>query len=476
MIAVPRCTTPKAMQYARQGGDGLRHVRLFSPPSPNTDHVFFIAKAPSMSIRLLVMSSPSDAPTPTQALLQAGSLGPGWTVVDGGDCRELVHQVKAHAPNQVVLQGPASVVAQALSTWHGLPPCAVSWIASIPTPEELTQLLDLGLAGWWPDTGLSAADLSTGLTLDGLRWQRQAALAQALGQVQGQLADRKYVDRAKGVLAQARGLDEDEAFKLLRGAAMHAKLKIGEVSRSVIEAAAWAEALNRAGQLRMLSQRLVKLAAQRLAGVDAHRARKLQEDSEQRAQANLDFLAALPQLGTQGEALPEAVARTHAAWSVLQTTLAQRKSAAMLKQADDKANALLMQAEALVSELETAAGRRALTVVNLCGRQRMLAQRLAKDALLAEMLDDSTRRQGFAQLKSEFEAALLELEMAPLSSPEIRDALKAAREEWTRLLSGLRFLDKSESRLAISRASEVLLEVFEGLTALYERSLQVIMA
>lgn len=429
-----------------------------------------------MNVTLLVMSSPGDAPTPTHTLLQEGSLGPAWTVLNGGHCRDLMHQFNAHAPNQVVLMGPASVVANALGAWNGTPPCAVSWVGTQPTQEELTQLLDLGLSGWWPDTGLSAATLATGLALDGQRWQRHAALAQALGQVQGQLSDRKYVDRAKGVLAQARGLDEDEAFKLLRGAAMHAKLKIGDVSRSVIEAAAWAEALNRAGQLRMLSQRLVKLAAQRLAGVDAHRARKLQEDSEQRAQANLDFLSALPQLGAQGEALPEAVARTQAAWSILQNTLAQRKSAAVLKQADDKANALLMQAEALVSELETASGRRALNVVNLCGRQRMLAQRLAKDALLAEMLDDSARREGFAQLKSEFEAALLELELAPLSSPEIRDALKAAREEWTRLLSGLRFLDKSESRLAISRASEVLLEVFEGLTALYERSLQVIMS
>ncbi|MDO9003241.1 MAG: ANTAR domain-containing protein [Aquabacterium sp.] len=429
-----------------------------------------------MSITLLVMSSPGDNPTPTQGLLQEGSLGPAWTVLNGGDCIHLMHQFNAHAPNQVVLLGPVSVVTNTLGAWNGMPPCAVSWVGTQPTHEELTQLLDLGLSGWWPDTGLSAATLATGLALDGLRWQRHAALAQALGQVQGQLSDRKYVDRAKGVLAQARGLDEDEAFKLLRGAAMHTKLKIGDVSRSVIEAAAWAEALNRAGQLRMLSQRLVKLAAQRLAGVDAHRARKLQEDSEQRAQANLDFLSALPQLGAQGEALPEAVARTQAAWSILQNTLAQRKSAAVLKQADDKANALLMQAEALVSELETASGRRALNVVNLCGRQRMLAQRLAKDALLAEMLDDSARREGFAQLKSEFEAALLELELAPLSSPEIRDALKAAREEWTRLLSGLRFLDKSESRLAISRASEVLLEVFEGLTALYERSLQVIMS
>ena len=260
---------------------------------------------------------------------------------------------------------------------------------------------------------------------------------------------------------------------------MQAQLKIGEVSRSVIEASAWAEALNRAGQLRMLSQRVVKLAAQGLAGVDVHRARKLQEASAQRVQTNLDALTKLPSAST-GQTTPDvlaaALAQTQTAWAALSDTLSLRKSPALLKQADDKADALLMHAEALVGQLEVASHRRALKVVNLCGRQRMLAQRLAKDALLADLLDDERRRAGLIQTMSEFESALLELELAPLSSPEIREALKTARDEWMKLLYGVRTLDKSEGRLAICRASEVLLDVFDGLTELYERSLQVIMS
>lgn len=431
--------------------------------------------APPLS--LLVMSAQNDGASALQAMLHDGSPTQGWSIAQGGECRNLVHQFEAHAPNQVVVLEPsAAALIDALKAWDGAPPCALSWFAAPPSNDELGALLALGLTGWWPDNGLSAPALATALSLDRLRWQHGQAQVHELGQVRSQLNDRKYLDRAKGLLAHARGLDEDEAFKLLRGAAMHANLKIGDVSRSVIDAAAWAEALNRAGQLRMLSQRVVKLAAQRLAGVDAHRARRLQEDSEQRALANLEFLAALPQLTGKGEALPQALARTHAAWTTLQAVLGQRKSTNILTHADDQAEALLSQAEALVSELESASGRRALKVVNLCGRQRMLAQRLAKDALLAELLDDDVRREGIARLRSEFETALLELEMAPLSSPEIRASLKSARDEWARLLAGLRFLDKPDSRLGISRASEVLLEVFEGLTTLYERSLQVIMS
>jgi hypothetical protein len=452
-------------------------MRATSFPVPN-HHAVSTVNKPVQNVTVLLMAMPETGFAAFEALRHEGSSTTAWLTAELRHDHALMHQIEALAPNQVVILGAASAgLAEALAPFEGTPPCAISWVSPAPPPQDFGTLLTLGLTGWWPEQGLTPADLNAALALDRLRWQHSQAQAHELGQVRAQLSDRKYLDRAKGLIAQARGLDEDEAFKLLRGAAMHANLKIGDVSRSVIEAAAWAEALNRAGQLRMLSQRLVKLAAQRLAGVDAHRAKRLQGESEQRAQANLDFLAALPQLGSQGEGLPRALTDTRAVWSVLQAALGPRKSASVLAQADEKATALLNQAEALVRELEAASGRRALNVVNLCGRQRMLAQRLAKDALLAELLDgDAPRREGFAQLKSEFEAALLELEMAPLSSPEIRESLKAARDEWTRLLSGLRFLDKAESRVTISRASEALLEIFEKLTALYECSLQVIMS
>ena len=66
----------------------------------------------------------------------------------------------------------------------------------------------------------------------------------------------------------ARQISEDEAFRLLRSASMHAKLRIGQVSQQVIDSAHYAEAINRAGRLRMLSQRIVKLYALAAAGVE----------------------------------------------------------------------------------------------------------------------------------------------------------------------------------------------------------------
>lgn len=426
-----------------------------------------------MTLVLLLLSSPGASLDPVRAALRGQ---PDLTPIDGDGCRDLVRQVGEHAPDQVVVAAPAAALAEALAAWDGAPPCPVSGVGEMPDDTMLERLTALGLAGWWPAAELAPATLRAGLALDRLRGARDAASRHELAEVKARFDDRKWVDRAKGVLAAARGLDEDEAFRLLRGAAMQAKLKIGDVSRSVIEAAAWAEAVNQAGQLRMLSQRVVKLAAQQAAGVDVHRTKRLQQACEARADELLGHLLAVWPGSTAGDAPQAAVVEAQAAWAELAEALAHRNIPGWLGHVDTLAETLLARAEALVESLEATASRHALRVVNLCGRQRMLSQRLVKEALLAELMDDAGRRTRLLPLQQQFESALNELEAAPLSNVEIREALQAARDEWLKLLHGLRAIDRGEGRLALSRASENLLEGFDRLTGLYEHSLHVLMS
>ena len=93
------------------------------------------------------------------------------------------------------------------------------------------------------------------------RQAREQELRGALAELSDRFEERKLVDKAKGILMRARQLSEEEAFGLLRTASMHGNQRVGQVSRQVIDTAEVAEAINRAGQLRMLSQRLVKLSA-----------------------------------------------------------------------------------------------------------------------------------------------------------------------------------------------------------------------
>ncbi|MDC7712232.1 ANTAR domain-containing response regulator [Vogesella indigofera] len=64
---------------------------------------------------------------------------------------------------------------------------------------------------------------------------RRAELADA----QRQLADRKVVEKAKGLLMEMKGLDEATAYKQLRERAMKQQKKLAEVAQEIISLAEW---------------------------------------------------------------------------------------------------------------------------------------------------------------------------------------------------------------------------------------------
>ncbi len=389
-----------------------------------------------------------------------------------------VHQPGAEdAPASVLVAAtPAALRAwlAAQGPWsHG----PLSLFGPAPDAAQAEALLAAGVSGCWPvPEALPPGWLAAAVAIDRARWQATAQARREALRLQTQLDERKWVDRAKGVLMNARGMPEGEAFALLRGAAMQANLRVGEVSRGVAEAAQWADALNRAGQLRMLSQRLVRLAAQRGDEAEARRARSAQDEALARLTDNLAQLRALAVNGPSVAAWWPALQAVETASQALREALAVRLGPAMLQRADAAADALLDCAEALIAALEAASGRRALHIVNQCGRQRMRVQRVAKQALLAQRLDDAARRQSLPALLDDFETALRELEQAPLSTPQIRADLAASRDEWLRLLRGLHTLDQASGRQALVQAADQLLALFERLTAAYEHSLQVIMS
>lgn len=404
----------------------------------------------------------------------AALAGAGHALLERATCDTMVRRAAVLSPQQIVIQAPPvmQTLLDALGGWDGEPPCPISAFGGPLQPDRHQQLVALGVHAWWPQDTMDAPRLCELLALADAHWQREQVLRGELSQLRGRFDERKWVDRAKGLLMSARAMGEDEAFGLLRTAAMHANLRLGEVSRSVVEAAQWAESVNRAGQLRMLSQRVVRLAAQALAGTDARRSRAAREQAVDRVRQNLTHLAALEL--DAGCALALGAARS--AWLALEAVVEMRMTTEALARADECAETLLAAAETLTQALETAAARRALRIVNICGRQRMRVQRLAKDALLASMEVRGAARERLPVTMAEFEAALLELERAPLSTPDIRKALAEAHGEWRHLVSGAGNAGSAGGRAVLARSSDALADIFDRLTDSYERSLQVIMS
>jgi len=69
------------------------------------------------------------------------------------------------------------------------------------------------------------------------RFNSLARLRDELERARAALEDRKVIDRAKGILMQAKNLPEDAAYGLLRKTAMNEKKKIAKVAQSVVTAA-----------------------------------------------------------------------------------------------------------------------------------------------------------------------------------------------------------------------------------------------
>ncbi|MEG0001011.1 MAG: hypothetical protein RR852_08860, partial [Comamonas sp.] len=111
------------------------------------------------------------------------------------DAAQLVQRLESGAPSQAVVAMPAAQLIAALAAWPDGTPCAVSLISAAPQPALLQRLQAQGLAGWWPQT-CTAQDLAAGLALDRWRWEERKTLRSALAGAQGQLADRKWLERA----------------------------------------------------------------------------------------------------------------------------------------------------------------------------------------------------------------------------------------------------------------------------------------
>ncbi|MDL2338680.1 MAG: type IV pili methyl-accepting chemotaxis transducer N-terminal domain-containing protein [Pseudomonadota bacterium] len=284
--------------------------------------------------------------------------------------------------------------------------------------------------------------------------------------------ERKLIDRAKGILMRSRRIPEDEAFRLLRAASMEGHQRVGLVSRRLIDAARDAEAINRAGQLRMLSQHLVKLYALQCAGIDAESARSALLASTERVSDTLELLDRGLSKATFGDLLQA----LRGIWKELAPALASTPKRARLAALDAAAEQLMLSAEQLTTALEAGNAYARLALVNLVGRQRMLSQRIAKQALLATLLDGSVAQAAAADAVSTiaaFEAAQARLFATAPSGP-LHDELQHVAQPWQQLLKGLHDAASESGRRAVAEASESLLTLFDQMTEHCEQAAHVL--
>jgi response regulator NasT len=131
-----------------------------------------------------------------------------------------------------------------------------------PTSQALEQMLEVSRALKRPtaifvdqsDTASIQAAMDAGVSayiVDGLKKERIkpildmcisrfkvfSRLQDELREAKTALEERKVVDRAKGILMQAKNMSEQDAYALLRRSAMNEKRRIADIAQSIVTAA-----------------------------------------------------------------------------------------------------------------------------------------------------------------------------------------------------------------------------------------------
>lgn len=187
----------------------------------------------SLSV-LLVDDDPARAAIVEPALRAAGY--EVVTVVD--TATEMLTQVRVMRPDVIIIDSdsPDRDTLEHVCMLTRDDPRPIVMFTQDADRTLMHEALKAGVHAYVVD-GLSAERVQPVVNVALARFEQWQALRQELGQAQASLAERKVIERAKGILMKQRRCDEEEAYRLLRKTAMDKNQRLAQVAENIIEMA-----------------------------------------------------------------------------------------------------------------------------------------------------------------------------------------------------------------------------------------------
>ncbi|MEW5707803.1 MAG: ANTAR domain-containing protein [Pseudomonadota bacterium] len=149
------------------------------------------------------------------------------------ELHELVLKLK---PDVVIVdaESPSRDVLEQLCAVTRATPRPIVLFTADRSAHTIEAAIRAGVSAYVVD-GIDPARIDSILRVAIARFEADQALRRALAEAQARLDERKVVERAKGLIMKARGVDEEEAYRLLRKMAMDRKMRLADVARDVID-------------------------------------------------------------------------------------------------------------------------------------------------------------------------------------------------------------------------------------------------
>ena len=162
---------------------------------------------------------------------------PGTEVVCVDSSKDLMGQVRQHAPDVIIIEmaSPDRDTLESLRTVNRETPKPVVFFAEHSDHDTTQAAINAGVSAYIVD-GLSTSRINSVMDVAIANFKAFQRLKTELEDTKMRLQDRKDVDKAKGILMEHRNLNEEDAYQLLRKMAMDRNMKIGDASRNFVAA------------------------------------------------------------------------------------------------------------------------------------------------------------------------------------------------------------------------------------------------
>lgn len=183
---------------------------------------------------LLVDDSPERRSSVERSLAGVGCEVVGFA----SSTEDLLQRVQRDNPEVVIidLDSPGRDTLESLQSVQSSAPRPIVMFTQDDNGETISRATRAGVSAYVVD-GISEKRVRPILDAAIERFQQFSRLTRELEKTRAQLADRKVVDKAKGILMRQRGMSEDEAYTAMRSLAMSSNKRLADVAESIVAAA-----------------------------------------------------------------------------------------------------------------------------------------------------------------------------------------------------------------------------------------------
>ncbi len=168
--------------------------------------------------------------------MRAALVAAGYQVIaEVVSARALLHAVETERPDVVIIdtESPARDTLEQLAVMNAAAPRPVVMFSAAGSTEVIRAAVGAGVTAYVVD-GLAPERLAPILEVARARFDEESRLKRRLAEAEQKLADRKLIERAKGILMARKACTEEAAFDLMRSSAMQQGAKIVDIARQLI--------------------------------------------------------------------------------------------------------------------------------------------------------------------------------------------------------------------------------------------------